>query len=177
MAEVYWAARDLASSPVGNHQYIVIMLNDGETLPGIQTQQENGKNFVTLGGHVSGSIFSGGSLVYIGNQRDDVIAVKESLNSSLRGYFSDFDLEKHRVTPPSSGDRALADQIKGLAEKYAVNTRDNPVSYGLFSQNCSTWVNTIMKIVGIAESERARLGDFRGVDRGQNNLLDENLFK
>lgn len=154
----------------------MINLNANETLSGIPIQEESGKRFVTLGGHVSGSL-TNGNLIYIPNQRDDVIAVKESVNASLRGFFSDFSLEKHPVTARGSSAWGFANQIKHLAERYAANTKDNPVRYNLFNQNCSTWVNTIMKIAGVSEAERLRLGDFRGFDSGQTKLLDENLFR
>lgn len=94
MAEVYWSARDLDGPPWGNHQFIVIYLDASENLLQTKTIEESGTRFVTLGGHVLD-----GNLVFIANQKADVDSVKEVANPDLVGFWSDYDLEKHKVTP------------------------------------------------------------------------------
>ncbi len=172
MAEIYWVARDLNGVPLGNHQFILIFLENAESMNKIATQQESGKKFVTLGGHNVA-----GNLVYVPNQSSDVTSVKESINPSLRGSFSDFDLEKHQITPPTGGGWSFATSIELLADKYTTNTRTSPVDYDLWNRNCSTWVNTLLKVAGLSESKRRKLGEFGGFDWGEEDLLDENLFR
>ena len=172
MAEVFWAARDLSSFFLGNHQFILIFLGANEAMPGIQIHEEGGRRFFTLAGHQPH-----GNLVYLPNQTDDIVSVRESINPRLRGRFRDFDLEKHPITPPTGGGFGFAFQLKQSAERYEANTRTSPVKYDLWDRNCSTWVNTLLKVAGVSESVRLRAGEFRGIDWGEEELLDENLFR
>ena len=172
MAEVYWAARDLSSFFLGNHQFILIFLEANEAMQRVEIQEEGGKRFVTLAGHQPN-----GDLVYVPNQTDDIASVRESINTNLRGRFRDFDLEKHYISPPTGGGWSFAFQLEQLAERYAANVQNNPVDYDLGDRNCSTWVNTLLKVAGVSASVRLKEGEFRGIDCGEENLLDENLFK
>ena len=172
MADVYWAARDLSSFVWGNHQFILVFLEPNEAMPCLKVYEESGKRFFTLAGHQPN-----GNLVYVPNQTDDIYSVRESLNRSLRGRFRDFDLEKHLVAPPTGSGLSFAQQLEQLAVKYQANTQNNPVVYSLQDRNCSTWVNTLLKVAGVSLSVRRRAGEFRGIDWGEEDLLDENLFK
>ena len=174
MAQVFWAARDLSGwyAVAGNHQFILVYLEQNEVIPGIQIHEESGKKFFTLAGHQPQ-----GDLVYVPNQTDDIASVKEDINPSLRGRFRDFDLEKHLLSPPTGSSWSFAFQLQQFAERYAANTRTNPVKYDLWNRNCSTWVNTLLKVAGVSASVRLSAGEFRGVDWGEEDLLDENLFK
>lgn len=172
MASVYWAARDLSSFLWGNHQFILIFLEANEAMAGMIVHEESGKKFFTLAGHQPA-----GNLVYIPNQTDDIASVRESINKSLRGTWRDFDLEKHSVSEPTGTGLSFALQLKQLADKYDANVKNNPVEYSLQNRNCSTWVNTLLKVAGVPLSTRQTAGEFRGIDWGEEDLLDENLFK
>ncbi len=171
MADVYWVARDLSSFFVGNHQFLLVYLEQNESMLKVKTQEESGKKFVTLAGHQPN-----GNLVYVPNESGDVTSVKESINKNLKGNFQDYDLEKHLVTPPNGTGWSFAIQLELLADKYAVNSGVSPVKYDLWNLNCSTWVNTILKIAGVSAGSRGTLGEFKGIDWGEEELLDENLF-
>jgi hypothetical protein len=172
MAEVYWAARDLSSFVWGNHQFILVFLDASEAMPGLKVYEEGGKKFFTLAGHQPN-----GNLVYVPNQTDDIASVRESINTSLRGFFRDFDLEKHSVSAPTGSGLSFAFQLKQFADKYDANVQTNPVKYSLQDRNCSTWVNTLLKVAGVSLSTRRSAGEFRGIDWGEEELLDENLFR
>lgn len=171
MANIYWAARDLSSFWWGNHQFILIELGAGENLSQTQIQTEGNKRFVTLAGHQPD-----GNLVFVPNEPGDVKSVREYITPSSRGRWSDYDLEKHAITPVGAS-LTFARQIEALAYKYRANTKDKPVKYGLLNVNCSTWVNTLLKVAGISESARHKAGEFKGIDWGEEDLLDEALFK
>lgn len=172
MTGVYWAARDLDGPPWGNHQFILIFLDDNQSLMQTKTQTINGQKFATLGGHkVSGK------LVLIANQRADVRSVEEVLDPSTVSRWSDFDLEKHKITPPSGGDWSFAVEVERLAYNYDRNATATPIDYALANENCSAWVNTLLKVAGIIESERIRLGEFRGIDWGEEDFLPEDYFR
>lgn len=172
MAKVYWASRDLSSFIFGNHQFILVLLGKEENMIKVTTKEEKGTRFVTIAGHQPN-----GDLVYVPNEPADVDSVRETLNSKLKGNFYDYDLEKHYITPPNGNSWDFALSLEVLAEKYAVNTKISPVKYSLTDRNCSTWVNTMLKISGVSKSDRLTAGEFNGIDWGEEDLLDESLFK
>ncbi len=173
MAEIFWAARDLAGiAVVGNHHFILVYLAPNEAIPGIEIKEESGKKFFTLGGHQVD-----GKLAYVPNQTDDVRSVKEGINASLRGFFTDFDIEKHSISAPTGGSWDFAFQLQRFAERYKANTAINPVDYHLRIRNCSTWANTLLKVAGVSSSVREANRDFEGIDWGEHLELDENLFR
>lgn len=173
MAKVYWCARDLAGSPVGNHHLLLVLLGAGESIPPFDAQTENGQRFVTLAGFKKD-----GRLQFGANDENDVQAVREYLNPAkhLRWWYPDFDLEAHEITPPSGTALAFAQRLARLAENYRRNeaTRNQP--YDLNDENCAAWVNTILKVAGVSSATRIRLGEFNGVDWGEEDPIDETLF-
>jgi hypothetical protein len=172
MAKVYWAARDLSSFFWGNHQFLLVILEKDEAMQKAKTQEESGTKFVTIAGHQPN-----GNLVYVPNEPGDIASVKETLNKKLSGYVYNYSLEKHLISPPRGNGWDFAIQLEAMAEKYAVNTKAKPVKYSLANQNCSAWVNTLLKIAGISANARQTAGEFNGIDWGEEDLLDESLFK
>lgn len=172
MANVYWACRDLDGwAFAGNHQFILIYLTANENLLQTGTNTENTNKFATLGGH-NGS----GNLILIANQTADVESVREVYKKFVSTVF-DYDLEEHKITPPDGSGWSFALKVEQLAYNYVRNTATNPQPYGLQDLNCATWVNTLLKVAGVPASERATLGEFSGIDWGEEDLLDESLFK
>jgi hypothetical protein len=172
MAEVYWAARDLDGPPWGNHQFLVIYLNESENMFRTKAMVEGETRFVTLGGHVLD-----GNLVFIANQKADVDSVREVINPDLAGFWSDYDLEKHKVTPKDGGGWNFALKVERGAYQYRQNTVDSPVEYDLWDRNCATWVNTLLLVAGVTWSDRMRAGEFNGVDWGEEEKVDRALFE
>jgi hypothetical protein len=172
MAQVFWAARDLDGWNLGgNHSFILIYLNQNESLLRTKAESEGGTKFAILAGHqVSGN------LVFVANQTADVQCVREVLNPSLAGYW-DFDMEEKRITPPSGSGWSFAIKLEELAWKYAINTSSKAQEYGLLNFNCATWVNTMLTVAGVSQYERMKLGEFSGIDWGEEDLLDKSLFK
>lgn len=172
MTQVFWAARDLDGAPWGNHQFILIFLDSGQSMVRTPTQSEGGQSFVTFGGHIKD-----GNLVLIANQTADVASVKEVLNPATKTGWSDFDMERKSIDAPSGGTWSFAIKIEELAYKYEKNAAVNPVKYDLWDENCATWVNTLLKVAEVSETARRTAGEFSGIDWGEEDLLDESLFK
>jgi hypothetical protein len=172
MAEVFWATRDLDGPPLGNHHFILIFLDFKESLLRTKAEFSSGQKFVTLAGHKSE-----GNLIFLANQRADVESVKEVLDPTTATGWSDFDMEKHKINPPEGGGWSLSVKIEELAYKYEKNAASSPVDYALFNENCSAWVNTLLKVAGISEHDRTTAGEFSGIDAGEEDLLDESLFE
>lgn len=172
MAEVYWAARDLDGPPWGNHQFLAIYLDSNESLKQTKAEVEKSKKFATLGGHVKNK-----NMIFIPNQTADVQSVREVINPKKAGFWSDYDMEKHKVTPPSGGGWSFACLCEDLAYKYKKNVAASPLKYDLWDANCASWVNTLLKVAGITKQSRIKLGEFSGIDWGEEDLIPENLFK
>lgn len=176
MAHVYWTSRDLDSFFLGNHQFILVELTGSETLSRTTAEEERGTRFVTLGGHQPY-----GDLVFIPNQVSDVESVKETIlsgNNRTSFFSSDYDMEKHLIRSPTGGTGIdFATNIERLAYNYRANTASTPLEYGLLNYNCATWVNTLLKIAGVSRAIRLRAGEFSGIDWGEEDLLDEALFR
>ena len=173
MASIYWAARDLAGFFIGNHHFIIIGLSRKENLLKTKAIREKGKRFVTLGGFEDKM----GNLRFYANQKSDVQSVMEVLTPSKAGTWSDFDLEHHRIKTLAGGGFSLAVKLEQYAYTYNRNIVKRPVKYNLVCKNCSAWVNSIFKVAGVSKSERIRLGEFKGVDWGEEDLVPLNLFK
>jgi hypothetical protein len=172
MAKVYWASRDLSSFFIGNHQFILIMLDSNESLLKTTSNTEGTQKFAILAGHQPH-----GDLIFVPNQTDDVKSVREALTPSSRGWFSDLDMEKHLITSSSGGGITFAQKLETLAYNYQANTKTSPVKYDLWDRNCATWVNTLLKVAGVAKNDRIKAGEFKGVDWGEEDLIDEKLFQ
>lgn len=169
---VYWAARDLDGVPWGNHQFILIYMDVKQSLLKTKPEFSGGQKFSTLGGHkVSGN------LVLVANQTADVKSVKEVLDPSTNVGWSDFDMEEKKIAPPTGGDWSFSVEVERLAYNYDRNVKATPQEYDLTDENCATWVNTLLKIAGVSKARRTKLGEFSGIDWGEEDLLDESLFK
>ncbi len=177
-ATVNWIARNLGSRfniGLGNHHYILILI-DNICLPtAIPTQKHNGAEFVTLGG-----FSKGGNMIYIPNEPSDVLSAKDLLdNTPIWDFFNPFDwgTQKHYVKPPKGNDTAFANEVVRLAENYKRNTARNPLEYGLFDDNCAAWVNTLFKVAGVPKYQREKLGQFWGIDAAERLEIPSHLFK
>lgn len=169
--EVYWSARDLAGPPVGNHHFILIYVDPIYGLPPFSVLEEKGKRFVTLG-----AFNVGGNLEFIANETSDVTSVREEIDTKKRGWFSDLDLEKNRVSSPLASDQKFAETLVKQALAFKIKSQSKKIKYTLTKQNCSAWVNIMFKVAGVTENNRKSLGEFNGFDWGEEDLIDENLF-
>jgi hypothetical protein len=170
--EVYWSARDLDSFFLGNHHFLLIKIPKDKKLTRIINLDEGDWRFITLAGHLPDK-----HLVFRENDEGDVQSVREIINPKLAGRFYDYDLETHFVNPPNGGGWSFAQSLVDLAFNYRRNSETTPVEYVLRDENCSCWVNTILRVAGVPKNERMKLGEFSGIDWGEEQTLDDNLFK
>ena len=170
---VYWGARDLDSSPFGNHHFVLIFVGGCYGLPPLVTKKEFTTRFVTMGGFKVGKL-----LKYQANNGSDVNAVRELLGCpNKRSNLIDYDLEKNKVAAPGGDGLEFAKKLVQLAENYKIKSATKPVTYNLWDYNCSCWVNTIFKVAGVNKQVREKAGEFSGIDWGEEDLLSEDLFK
>jgi hypothetical protein len=170
-AKVYWSARNLADwwNPFGNHHFVLIK-TDAPILS-VTPLEYKGEHFMTLGG------FSiDGVLTFQANNSSDVQAVKDRIDDPA-GWEPDMDLQKHRVAPPYGVDLWFAQGLVVRSLYFEENSRATPIPYELFGDNCSAWVNTLFKVVGVPIGERRRAGQFRGIDAGEGVDIPESMFE
>ena len=102
-------------------------------------------------------------------------AGRESLDPQTYppGTWSDWDAEMHEIPTPSG--MTDTEFIQKLQE--AINDYNNNCPYNLFDENCAAWVNSMLEQVGIPEDLREELGEFFGVDWGEEDLIPEQYFE
>lgn len=175
MAQVYWCARNLDTEMgfSGNHHFLVIRLDEGESLPPFESESESGTDFITLAG-----FNKDGDLKFGDNNQADVTAVKEYLNpGKYKDNWTDYDLEYKLITPPKGmSDGKFAGVVAMLAARYNDNQKRRSVKYALDGENCAAWVNTLLDVAGVSDAEREALGEFSGVDWGEEFGIEPDMF-
>jgi hypothetical protein len=180
---VYWCARDLESSPVGNHHFVTIVFENttdtasfAQKFPAFAVRSElNEKGRRIYYTCFGVSTDSNNRIVIKNNTASDIQAMKEIINPGKYTFWykPDFDLEGHRIPESYPDYRDFAEKVIQLAINF---NRSESSDYSLLSNNCATWVNTLLKVAGVPSGVRKSLGDFYGVDVAENKLLDESLF-
>ncbi len=168
-AKVYWCARDLANSPVGNHHFLAFIPDNPNDFTGKTVDTGSGSQGWTNGGQPKD-----GKLVSAPNEDNDLQSVRELRDPQNYppGTFSDWDGEMHEIPTP----RGMTDTQFINALQKAIDEYQNNCPYSLVDENCAAWVNSMLERVGIPKSERERLGEFFGVDWGEEDLIPSQYF-
>lgn len=192
VAGIYWSSRDMGPSPIGNHHFFTFVYEDEAQAQRIAAagiaetfSEENDKGvriyFATLG--VSKDEKTKGIIIE-SSPKMDRKAIKEISKEGNTGFFSyDLDFQGHRI-PPESADPALAsgenlmlaimERVDDFNAHFAAGDR---IPYSLVDENCACIVNTLMKTLGYEKNVREKLGEFWGVDWGEEDLVDERYFE
>jgi hypothetical protein len=194
IAGVYWSARDLDPSPIGNHHFITIIWQSKEQADAFLERYGVGYStfanqvglpvhYTTMGVQTDDGSGSG-SIVIEFNYSSDVQAVKEEVNPDqyIHWYAPDYDLEAHLMPfgLSSSGFGRLGEFMQAVLvgaqnfnRHHEAGTR---LPYSLFQQNCACIANSQFNALGFSAADRERLGEFSGVDIGEENLVDAGYF-
>lgn len=192
VAGIYWSSRDMSSSPVGNHHFITFVYESEEQAARIAAlgfpvtfSEENDKGiriyFATMGvGKDNGTK----GIVIETSPKYDRVSIKEiSKEDNTHWYSSDYDFQGHRIPPelasPAFGSHE--DLMAAITERYKnFNAHFNAgdvVPYSLVDENCACITNSLLKVLGYSASLRRELGEFQGVDWGEEDLVDEHYFE
>jgi RHS repeat-associated protein len=169
-AAVYWTARDLNGSPVGNHHYVVFIPDSPNGSSDKTRDLGAGKQ-----GWTSGGFGDKGKLVTRDNDESDLQATRELLDpvNYPPGSLADYDTEMHEIPrPPGMSD---AEFIQKIQE--AINDYQNNCPYDLADENCAAWVNSMLDRAGVPEDVRETIGEFNGVDWGEEDLIPSEFFE
>lgn len=190
---VYWCARDMDPSPVGNHHFITFIYESEEEAKKITSYWRKWnleyfceKNdcelpifFTTMG--VSKN--SGGNIKINFNPSSDLQAIHEIAKDSNTSWSSaDYDLEAHRM--PLNKANPEYDTNGDLMQKVLENIykfkklaeRGIEIEYVLKDENCACTVNTIFKHCGFPQNVREEQGEFSGVDWGEEDEIPSSFF-
>ncbi len=177
--KVYWSVRDLDNYAFGNHHFLQF---ENVNKDGYESfNLGNNKHIFTMGATVD----NGRMKSYISNNGSDITSILEDIYGTSSLY--DYDLESHLLSPPNGMTyENLVNNLLSACEAYKVNEISHPVTYinsGSWfdpysdTGNCATWVNSILAYVGFSEADRNALGEFNGIDWGEENLLDMRYFE
>ena len=166
-AKVYWCARDFIM-PVGNHHFILFVPDNATDFASQNQNLGNGTQGFTAGGFKDN-----GLLVTRHNENNDIISAREFYDPNNTSWLTpDFDLEMHEIpTPTGMTDSQFIQALQNEINKY-----NNNCPYSLVDENCAAWVNTMLERVGIPKELRDSLGDFAGVDWGEEDLIPSQFF-
>lgn len=173
---VYWCARDLKGlAVIGNHHFILIVTNENNFLDlKFSPASESNHYFCTLAAFKSND----SELAFHHNDETDVYSVLEYINPEkyTSPFTPDLDLENHKVASSNGLDLDFIKLVTQLADNYVNNTINGAPKYTTLDSNCAAWVNTLFTVAGISQQDRERYGEFFGIDIGEEDLIDQNLF-
>lgn len=192
IAGVYWSSRDMESFFIGNHHFITFIFESEEQARRITEKwkieyfsETNDKGlqifFCTMGAGKG----EGNKFIEIhfspGSDKTSIHEIAKEENTSF--FSKDYDFQGHRV-PPASASPALG-SIEGLMEAIlervfnfnAHYEAGDRVAYSLIDENCACIVNSIFNVLGYPSSVRQELGEFWGVDWGEEDLIPARYFE
>lgn len=192
VAGVYWSSRDMGPSPVGNHHFFTFVYEDESQAQRIAASgiaetfsEENDKGvriyFATLG--VNKDEKTEGIIIE-SSPKMDRKAIKEISKEKNTSFFSyDLDFQGHRVLPESAAPvlgsseqlmMAISEKVDNFNAHFSAGDR---IPYSLVDENCACIVNTLMKTLGYEKNIREKLGEFWGVDWGEEDLVSDCYFE
>ena len=168
-AKVYWCARDLALSPLGNHHFLTFIPDNPQDFNGKTVDMGNGTQGWTVGGQNRKNL-----LVSVPNEDNDLQSIRELRDPQHYppGLLYDWDAEMHEIPTP----KGMTDTQFINAIQKAINEYQNKCPYVLVDENCAALINTVLMRVGIPKSDRERLGEFFGIDWGEEDLIPPQYF-
>ena len=163
-AKVYWCARDLASSPLGNHHFLVFIPDNPDDFNNLRNYFGGNKGY-TIGGFKVHQ--------YLNYQLNNSVD-EEAINEYFGGFDKGWDPEFCEISRPANmTDTEFIKKLQTIANSYQNDT----VLYDLNDENCAAWVNTLLMIAGISDHDREKYGEFYGFDWGEEDLLPRKSFK
>lgn len=190
---VYWANRDMDPGPVGNHHFFILMYRDEEQARRVTSRWEgwnvryhrevNDAGLAVYFTTVGVGQDSNGHIAFNFNPESDIWSINEIAKECNTDAGSpDKDLQAVRLsTAASSRNFATPEDLMNAVLEQVFNFNKNremgnTVSYDLNDENCAAGVNTVLATLDFPESYRESMGEFWGVDWGEEDIIDMSLF-
>lgn len=189
---IYWSSRDVDPLPVGNHHFITFVYESKEQADRMAAKgfienfsEENDQGltvyFTTMG--VDKDKKTKG-IVIKSSPKSDRKSIKEIAKEENTSAFSyDRDFQGHRVpcnlaSPAFSSNEELMEAILERVNNFNAHfNAGDRISYSLIDENCACIVNSIFKVLGYPDGIRHELGEFWGVDWGEEDLVPDRYFE
>jgi len=192
IAGVYWSSRDMEGFFIGNHHFITFVYENEEQAKritekwGIEYFSEvNDKNLTVYYSTMGAGKGEETDCIKINfNPGADKKSIHEIAKEDNTSYFSkDYDYQGHRTpynlaSPAFSSYEELMDAILERVSNFNAHfDAGDRVKYSLVDENCACIVNSIFKSLGYSSNDRQELGEFWGVDWGEEDLISERYFE
>jgi hypothetical protein len=190
---VYWCSRDMAPGPIGNHHFFIFVYQDeAEARRVTQRWQrwnigyhretnDDGQNifFTTMGVGEDDN----GNIVFNFNPESDLWAVNEIVKEANTDALSpDWDLQGSYISHLDSMTNfpsyealmnAILERIFNFKEQSEIG---NVVGYDITDENCAAGLNSILACLGFPADYRETMGEFWGVDWGEEDIIPATYF-
>ena len=177
---IYWSTRDLDHplAVIGNHHFILLVADASDfRYMGLPAKNEKHGNKTTYFYTLGATNGANGRLVTAFDNDADVKSVRELIDPKEHTsiWVSDFDLSARLVSTDINMIRRAALRATYYKRREERNISSLPM-YDPSDENCAAWVNTLFKSLGVSEADRRKHGDQFGVDWGELDEIDLNLF-
>lgn len=188
---VYWSCRDMDSFFIGNHHFVTFVYGSEEEAKRItekwateyfsETNDAGLEIFFTTMGAGKGE---GTTKIRIKfNPSSDKKAIHEACKENNTSYIKpDKDFQAHRVPYDisiknfSSHEDFMNEILEALNNFNAHYDGGDRVEYSLKDENCACTVNSLFRALRISKGDREELGEFEGVDWGEEDLIPTYYF-
>ncbi|MDD3006658.1 MAG: hypothetical protein PHX30_03705 [Candidatus Pacebacteria bacterium] len=192
IAGVYWSSRDMEGFFIGNHHFITFIYESEAQAKriaekwGIEYFSEvNDKSMTVYYSTMGAGKGDGTNYIRInfspGADRQSIHEIAKEDNTSY--FSSDYDYQGHRApydlaSPAFSSYEELMDAILESVSNFNAHfDAGDRVKYSLIDENCACIVNSIFKVLGYSSSDRQEMGEFWGVDWGEEDLISDRYLK
>lgn len=192
IAGVYWSSRDLESFFIGNHHFITFIFEAEDQARRIteawnigyfsETNDQGLEIFYCTMGAGKGAGTKSIEIHF--SPESDRTSIHEIAKEENTSFFSkDYDFQGHRVpaelaSPVLATDEALMEAILERVSNFNAHFEaGDRVAYSLIDENCACIVNSIFNVIGYPSSVRQELGEFWGVDWGEEDLIPARYFE
>lgn len=192
IAGVYWSTRDVDFSPVGNHHFITFIYDGLVQANRMKARgidyftEENDKGiavpYSTVGIGTDGH--KGGKLIYGFSPKSDRNSIHEIAkedntswdkpDADYHGHWVPYDRSNPKLT---NNEMLMVEILERVLNFNAHYHKGDTIDYSLVDENCAAGVNSIFRVLGYPLSFRKEIGEFPGVDWGEEDVIPSRYYE
>lgn len=183
--KVFWASRDLENIlgkfGIGNHHFIVMQFGSETDAP----KGSSPKKIECDCGQKDPVWIVCLDLTTVNKNGKKCVLIKENDPADVAafkaGYCGEKDSKgfqrKEVNAPTGKTPEGFEQEIFDAFQRSKKKLNSEERKYDVLDANCATWVNNLFDHVGISSKDREVLGDFDGIDVGENDSASSDSFK
>lgn len=194
IAGVYWSARDMDPSPIGNHHFITFIYESREQAERVSRifgpkwdigyhTDTNDRGLTIYYSTMGVGKDQNGKIRINFNPSSDLQSIHEVLKENNTSWSSaDYDYEGHRmplnISNPAynTNEELMIAVLENIFKFQQLYKQGITIDYSLIDENCECTVNSIFKHCGYSRSDREELGEFSGTDWGEEDEIPDSFF-